>query len=98
MCYDLQARGQALSKQLSDTHEQVEQSVVELETFKKLQSLERMAMPKRFQVCFETIDRVSYSRAGVWGLGSGVSPAYISNHTYFNMYKHLSHQNQPQRA
>lgn len=53
------ARGQALSKQLSDTHEQVEQSVVELETFKKLQSLERMAMPKRFQKLKEEVEELS---------------------------------------
>ena len=46
----IKARGQALLKQFNDSHEQLEQAVVELETFKKLQQLERIAIPNRLQV------------------------------------------------
>uniref|UniRef100_A0A1X7SPZ9 Uncharacterized protein n=1 Tax=Amphimedon queenslandica TaxID=400682 RepID=A0A1X7SPZ9_AMPQE len=43
------ARAQALSKQLQDTHEQVEQTLVELNTFKELQALERVAIRSRVE-------------------------------------------------
>ena len=50
MCL-LQSRAASLSKQLSDIHEQVEQSFVELNTFEGLRSQELQAIPKRTQVC-----------------------------------------------
>ena len=57
-----QARAQALSKQLADTHDQVEQARVELETFKQLQSIERLAIPQRLEVtgCFANILALTY--------------------------------------
>ncbi len=45
------ARAVALAKQVGDLHEQVEQSSVELETFRKLEDLEQLAIPKRHEVC-----------------------------------------------
>lgn len=49
--YLIQSRAASLSKQLSDIHEQVEQSFVELNTFEGLRSQELQAIPKRTQVC-----------------------------------------------
>ena len=48
----IQSRAASLNKQLSDIHEQVEQSFVELNTFEGLRSQELQAMPRRTQVCF----------------------------------------------
>ena len=45
-----QARAAALGKQCGDTHEQIEQAEVELETFQRLQELEQQAIPKRLEV------------------------------------------------
>jgi len=45
-----QSRATSLAKQLLDTHEQVEQAVVEMNTFKHLQLLEGSAIPKRLEV------------------------------------------------
>ena len=45
-----QSRGSSLSKQLGDTHEQVEQAYVEMNTFKHLQQLEGNAIPRRTEV------------------------------------------------
>ena len=45
-----QARAAALSKQCGDTHEQIEQAEVELETFQRLEELEQQAIPKRLEV------------------------------------------------
>ena len=47
----IQSRAASLSKQLSDIHEQVEQSFVELNTFEGLRSQELQAIPRRTQVC-----------------------------------------------
>ena len=48
----IQSRAASLSKQLTDIHEQVEQSFVELNTFEGLRSQELQAIPRRTQVCF----------------------------------------------
>ena len=45
-----QARAGALSKQVSDIHEQVEQTEVERKTFQRLQEMEHCAVPKRLEV------------------------------------------------
>lgn len=45
-----QSRAQTLSKQLIETHEQCEQSLIELDTFKRLQEIEGQAIPKRLEV------------------------------------------------
>lgn len=44
------SRAAALSKQINDTHEQCEQSFVEMNTFKRLQELEAQAIPRRLEV------------------------------------------------
>ena len=44
------SRATALSKQINDTHEQCEQSFVEMNTFKRLQELEAQAIPRRLEV------------------------------------------------
>ena len=53
-----QARTSALSKQVTDIHDQTEQAYVELETFKKLQELETQAIPKRLEVMLSTYSRL----------------------------------------
>ena len=45
-----QSRAVALSKQLGDVHEQVEQTFIEMNTFKRLQELEGQAIPRRIEV------------------------------------------------
>lgn len=45
-----QSRAIALSKQISDVHEQCEQSFIEMNTFKCLQEIEGHAIPKRLEV------------------------------------------------
>lgn len=52
-----QARSSALTKQVTDLHEQVEQAHVELETFKGLQQLETHAIPKRLEHLKEEVHR-----------------------------------------
>jgi hypothetical protein len=47
-----QTRGQALTKQIQDTAEQLEQTHVELKTFENLRLHEVGAIPRRIQVCF----------------------------------------------
>lgn len=47
-----QSRALALSKQLNDSHEQCEQSFIELNTFKRLQELEGQAIPQRMEVSY----------------------------------------------
>ena len=47
-----QARGVALAKQLCDLEEQAEQTHVELQTFRRLQELEQLAIPSRLEVSF----------------------------------------------
>jgi pre-mRNA-splicing factor CDC5/CEF1 len=46
-----QSRATVLSKQLSDVHDQCEQSSVEMNTFKVLQEMESFAIPRRLEVC-----------------------------------------------
>ena len=59
----IQARSQALREQLGNVHDQLEQSVVELNTFRQLQSLERSAMPDRLEVSgsFYELNRATLS-------------------------------------
>ncbi len=64
-----QSRGSSLSKQLVDTHEQVEQASVETSTFKHLQQLEASAIPRRLEVrVLSTCVRSSYDKAGFYSI------------------------------
>ena len=56
----LQSRAQGLLKNLHDTHEQIEQTAVELNTFKNLRQHEIGAIPKRLEVrCISVVGRPS---------------------------------------
>lgn len=50
----------ALSKQINDTHEQCEQSFVEMNTFKRLQELEGQAIPRRLEVSMNLLTCLIY--------------------------------------
>lgn len=51
-----QSRNQALMKQHQDLVEQVEQTHLELNTFKSLQELEGLAITKRVEVSYARLD------------------------------------------
>lgn len=48
--FEIQARAQALIKQLQETYEQIEQNSLALSTFKFLGSQEDQAIPRRLEV------------------------------------------------
>ena len=50
VCVFLQSRANGYIKQMSETHEQVEQLQVELGTFEQLRNQELQAIPKRVEV------------------------------------------------
>ncbi|KAL0269731.1 UNVERIFIED_CONTAM: hypothetical protein PYX00_007365 [Menopon gallinae] len=52
-----QTRGQALIKQLQDLHNQTEQAMLELSTFKFLKNQEEIAIPRRIQALTEDVNR-----------------------------------------
>ena len=52
-----QVRTQALTKQLSDTWDQIEQLRLELSTFKFLQAQEESALPRRINALVEDVNR-----------------------------------------
>lgn len=52
-----QARAQALSKQLQDTYDQIEQNHLALSTFKFLAEQEKVAIPKRLESLTEDVKR-----------------------------------------
>ncbi|KAH7937895.1 hypothetical protein HPB49_017284 [Dermacentor silvarum] len=52
-----QSRGQALIKQIQELAEQIEQTHLELKTFRALQEHESLAIPKRVEALTEDVNR-----------------------------------------
>ena len=63
-----QARAQGLLKQASDLADQIEQSRLELSTFRFLKDKETTAIPKRLQSITEDVDRQKEREKGLQGL------------------------------
>ena len=57
MLFYFQTRAQVLIKQYQDLQEQIEQSHLELSTFKFLQSQEEAAIPRRIEGLIEDVNR-----------------------------------------
>uniref|UniRef100_T1J4B6 Exosome complex component 10 homolog n=1 Tax=Strigamia maritima TaxID=126957 RepID=T1J4B6_STRMM len=57
LCGGYQSRAQVLIKQVQDTHEQIEQTQLELRTFEYLRDHEIMAIPKRIETLTENVNR-----------------------------------------